>query len=144
MDTHWVVCGRGLVEGVRSCVFKCSMLNVQCSMFDAQGQSAFAKASADKETAVPSRRLSEGIGGWSRVRVLSGGLIRLRQRLWRTKWEWCKLSWLYFLSAYASCKIHFVFFKIIQTSRLRQGYGGQANFKLRTSNVKSQTVNGKR
>jgi len=95
-------------------------------MLNAQGQSAFAKASADKETAVPSRRLSEGIGGRSRVRVISGGLIRLRQRLWRTKWEWCKLSWLYFLSAYASCKIHFVFFKITQT----------ANFKRRTANRK--------
>jgi len=95
-------------------------------MLNAQGQSAFAKASADKEAAVPSRRLSEGIGGRSRVRVISGGLIRLRQRLWRTKWEWCKLSWLYFLSAYASCKIHFVFFKITQT----------ANFKRRTANRK--------
>jgi len=89
-------------------------------MLNAQGQSAFAKASADKEAAVPSRRLSEGIGGWSRVRVISGGLIRLRQRLWRTKWEWCKLSWLYFLSAYASCEIHFVFFKIIQTANRKR------------------------
>ena len=89
-------------------------------MLNAQGQSAFAKASADKEAAVPSRRLSEGIGGRSRVRVISGGLIRLRQRLWRTKWEWCKLSWLYFLSAYASCKIHFVFFKITQTANRKR------------------------
>ena len=123
------ICGYSLGSlreriGGRSTFMRFQMLNKQCSMFNAQGQSAFAKASADKEAAVPSRRLSEGIGGRSRVRVLSGGLIRLRQRLWRTKWEWCKLSWLYFLSAYASCKIHFALFKIIQTS----------NFELQTVN----------
>ena len=119
------ICGYSLGSlreriGGRSTFMRFQMLNKQCSMFNAQGQSAFAKASADKETAVPSRRLSEGIGGRSRVRVLSGGLIRLRQRLWRTKWEWCKLSWLYFLSAYASCKIHFVFFKITQTANRKR------------------------
>ena len=61
--------------GGRSTFMRFQMLNVQCSMFNAQGQSAFAKASADKEAAVPSRRLSEGIGGRSRVRVISGGLM---------------------------------------------------------------------